>query len=152
MMKLLCAQAARSLDMGAAMLKRFGYAAPFSLVALSWGAYVAKHATLRKAAPIPFIANNPVISLPTDVVCLGLAWVLSTHYLRDVEAPAAEGLKLGLLATSVGLTLDLIVVAWPVGIGPRHFAQLAVWLGYGELISIPWLVGRRLEQTAQPVG
>ena len=33
-----------------------------------------------------------------------------------------------------------------VGIGPRHFAQLAVWLGYGELLSIPWLVGRRLEQ------
>src|SRR5919198_6321023 len=131
------------------LLQRLGYALPFSLVALSWGAYVANHASLRKVAAIPFIANNPVISLPTDVVWLVMAVLLSKRYLRDVEAPVTEGIKLGVLSTSVGLTLDLIVVAWLVGIGPRHFAQLAVWLGYGELISIPWLVGRSLERTAQ---
>jgi hypothetical protein len=133
------------------LLQRLGYALPFSLVALSWGAYVANHATLRKVAAIPFIANNPVISLPTDLVWLVMALVLSKRYLRDVEAPATEGMKLGVLSIGVGLTLDLIVVAWLVGIGPRHFAQLAVWLGYGELITIPWLVGRSLERTAQAI-
>jgi hypothetical protein len=133
------------------LLQRLSYALPFSLVALSWGAYVANHATLRKVRAIPFIANNPIISLPTDVVWLMMALVLSKHYLRDIEAPATEGLKLGLLSTSIGLTLDLVIVAWLVGIGPRHFAQLAVWLGYGELVSIPWLVGRGLEQRTQPV-
>jgi len=155
---MLCAQVARSLYTEATMVKRrntvlqsLGYALPFSLVALSWGAYVANHARLRKVAPIPFIANNPVISLPTDVVWLVMAFVLSKRYLRDVEGPESEGMKLGVLSTGIGLTLDLIVVAWLVGVGPRHFAQLAVWLGYGELIGIPWLVGRSLERTAQPV-
>lgn len=155
---MLCAEVARGLYTEATrvkrrntVLQRLGYALPFSFVALSWGAYVANHATLRKVAPIPFIANNPVISLPIDVVWLVMAFVLSKRYLRDVEGPATEAMKLGVLSTSVGLTLDLVVVAWLVGIGPRHFAQLSVWLGYGELIGIPWLVGRSLEQTAQPV-
>jgi hypothetical protein len=102
----------------------------------------------RKARAIPFIANNPIISLPTDMVWLMMAFFLSKRYLCDVEAPAIEGIKLGVLSVGVGLTLDLMIVAWLVGIGPRHFAQLAVWLGYGELLSIPWLVGRRLEQGA----
>ena len=133
------------------VLQRVGYALPFSLVALSWGAYVANHAKLRKVAPIRYIANNPIISLPTDVVWLVMAFIVSGRYLREVEAPATEGVKLGVLATSIGLTLDLVVVAWLVGIGPRHFAQLAVWLGYGELIGVPWLVGRRLERKAQRV-
>src|SRR4051812_24885959 len=94
------------------LFPRLTYALPFSLVALSWGAYVANHATLRKARALPFIANNPIISLPTDLVWLMMALLMSKRYLRDIEAPAAEGIKLGLLSTSVGLTLDLVIVAW----------------------------------------
>ena len=37
---------------------------------------------------------------------------------------------------------DLVVVAWIVAEGWRHFAQPVLWLAYTVLIIIPWLVGK----------
>jgi len=124
-------------------LKALGYALLIWIVGFVWGSIVFMTPALKGVAPIPYISSNPAISFPILIIWPIFIYLVANSYLKKVTDKGGEGLRLGITFCLVNLVLDLVVLVFLLKTGFRYFVSLTVWLGYLELLLIPWLVGRR---------
>lgn len=130
---------------------RFGLQSPgralaYTFVILAagfvWGAIAANVPVIRSARPLPYVAHNWAVALPIFATWVMLSHVLARDYLRRTGGGTAEGLRLGILFAISAILNDLIVIAWIIGVGWKHFEQPLLWVTYGLLMVIPWQAGR----------
>jgi len=124
--------------------RAIGYTSIFLAAGFVWGALAANVPALRDARGIPHLARNRAVALPVFALWVGLSCVLARRYLELSGRGAGEGLRLGILFGVAAFLFDVVVVAWLVGQGRRHFAQPLLWITYALLLLIPWLVGRSM--------
>lgn len=121
--------------------KAIGYTSIFLAAGFVWGALAANVPALRNARGIPLLARNWALALPVFVLWVGLSYFLARRYLELSGGGAGEGFRLGILFATAALLFDVVVVAWLVGQGRRHFAQPLLWITYLLLLLIPWFIG-----------
>ena len=49
---------------------------------------------------------------------------------------------MGMVFAAAGFLFDAIVIAGVIGKGIAHFRQPILWIAYGLVLLIPWLVAR----------
>jgi hypothetical protein len=132
---------------------RFGLSNPRRAIAYAllllgagfvWAALAANVPLLRNARSIPLLARNWAIALPVFLLWTVSSYVLARRYLTLSGGGGAEGLRLGLVFAAAAFLFDAVVVAGFVGQGWRHFEQPILWIAYGLLAGIPFLVGRAM--------
>ena len=126
--------------------KAFGLAVLIWIVGFAWGSIVFMTPALKATSPIPYISNNPAISIPILLVWIPLIYFLTKAYLSRVNDPDREGLKLGLILAATNFLLDLVVLVLLLKAGAGYFAAASIWFAYLLLIIIPWLTGRSLQK------
>ena len=126
-------------------LKAFGLAVLIWIVGFVWGSIVFI-TPLKATSPIPYISNNPAISIPILLVWIPLIYFLAKAYLSRVNDPDREGFKLGLILAATNFILDLVVLVLLLKAGAGYFAAASIWFAYLLLIIIPWLTGRSLQK------
>ena len=103
---------------------------------------------LKTVAAIPYVSSNPAISFPILIIWLVVTYLLAKSYLKEAGDKVAEGLKLGLVFSTVNVLLDLLVLVFLLKNRFNYFISLTVWLGYFLLFMIPWRVGRSSQRKA----
>jgi hypothetical protein len=123
------------------------YAVLLWVIGFVWGSIVFMTPALKAVAAIPYVSSNPAISFPILIVWLVVTYLLAKSYLKAAGDKVAEGLKLGIMLSSVNVVLDLLVLVLLLKAGLSYFVSLTVWLGYFMLFMIPWIAGRSLQRT-----
>lgn len=113
------------------------YAGAIWLAGFAWGSIVFMIPALKAIAPIPYVSSNPAISFPSLLLWLPLTYWLARRVLRASDAPAVDGLTVGMLFAAVNALLDLLVLVVLLDAGTAYFFSLTVWLGYALLLVIP---------------
>ncbi len=72
--------------------------------------------------------------------------VLVAYWYLKKNAGLEEGLKLGLIWLLLSIILDIVVLVYCFKNGWIYFSSWTVWLGYGEMIIVPGIVGKLLEK------
>ena len=126
--------------------KAIGFAVLIWLVGFVWGSIVFMTPALKATSPIPYISNNPAISIPILLIWIPLIYFLAKAYLSRVNDPDREGFKLGLIFAATNFILDLVVLVVLLRAGAGYFAAASIWFAYLLLIIIPWLTGRSLQK------
>jgi hypothetical protein len=126
--------------------KALGFAILIWLTGFIWGSIVFMTPVLKSVAPIPYVSGNPAISFPLLVLWPALVYLLARNFLKGATDKPAQGLKLGLVFLIVNFCLDLVVLVFLLKTGFGYFASLTVWIAYGLLLILPWIVGRSLEK------
>jgi hypothetical protein len=127
-------------------LKAFGFGVLTWIVGFVWGSIVFMTPALKATPRIPYISNNPAISIPILLIWIPLIYFLAKAYLSKVNDPNREGFKLGLIFAATNFILDLIVLVLLLKAGAGYFAAASIWFAYLLLIIIPWLTGRSLQK------
>jgi len=125
--------------------KALAYAIVIWIAGFVWGSIVFMTPSLKSIRPIPYVSNNPAISLPILIVWLPVTYLLARNYLKTFSDRMAEGLKLGFTFSAVNLILDLVILVLLLKAGFAYFISLTVWLGYSLLLIVPWLTGRSMQ-------
>jgi hypothetical protein len=123
------------------------YAVLLWVIGFVWGSIVFMTPALKAVAAIPYVSSNPAISFPILIVWLVVTYLLAKSYLKAAGDKVAEGLKLGIMLSSVNVVLDLLVLVLLLKAGLSYFVSLTVWLGYFMLFMIPCIAGRSLQRT-----
>jgi len=118
------------------------------VIGFVWGSIVFMTPALKTVAAIPYVSSNPAISFPILIIWLVVTYLLAKSYLKAAGDKVAEGLKLGLVFSSVNVLLDLLVLVFLLKNRFSYFISLTVWLGYFMLFMIPWRVGSSLQRKA----
>jgi hypothetical protein len=126
--------------------KALGFAILIWVTGFIWGSVVFMTPALKSVAPIPYVSGNPAISFPLLVLWPVLVYLLARNFLKGATDKPAQGLKLGLVFLIVNFCLDLVVLVFLLKTGFGYFASLTVWIAYGLLLILPWIVGRSLEK------
>jgi hypothetical protein len=126
--------------------KALGFAILIWVTGFIWGSIVFMTPALKSVAPIPYVSGNPAISFPLLVLWPVLVYLLARNFLKGVTDKPGQGLKLGLVFLIVNFCLDLVVLVFLLKTGFGYFASLTVWIAYGVLLILPWLLGRSLEK------
>src|SRR6266568_6965046 len=129
-------------DMPYKLGKAFLYAVLLWVIGFVWGSIVFMTPALESIGAIPYVSSNPAISFPILIIWLIVTYLLAKHYLKAAGDKVAEGLKLGLVFSTVNVLLDLLVLVFLLKNRFSYFISLTVWLGYFMLFMIPWRVGR----------
>jgi len=125
--------------------KAFVYAVLIWLIGFIWGSIVFMTPQLRTIAPIRFVSINPAISFPILVIWVIVTYVIARRYLRRAVDKVGEGLKLGVIFSTMNVLLDFLVLVLLFKAGFTYFISLTVWLGYLLLLIIPWVIGRTMQ-------
>lgn len=96
---------------------------------------------LKAAAPIPYFASNPFITLPIIVTWAFLARWLSRSRIVASPSPYTEGLRTGVVFALVNLALDRVVVVGLLHAGADFYSWAGPWLAYATALLVPWIVG-----------
>jgi hypothetical protein len=126
--------------------KALGLAILIWVTGFIWGSIVFMTPSLKSVAAIPYVSRNPAISFPLLVVWPVLIYLLARNFLKGATDKPAQGLKLGLVFWLVNCGLDLVVLVFLLKTGFGYFVSLTVWIAYGLLLILPWLVGRSLQK------
>jgi hypothetical protein len=126
--------------------KALGFAILIWVTGFIWGSIVFMTPVLKSVAPIPYVSGNPAISFPLLVLWPMLVYLLARNFLKGATDKPTQGLKLGLVFLIVNFCLDLVVLVFLLKTGFGYFASLTVWIAYGLLLILPWIVGRSLEK------
>ena len=126
--------------------KALGFAILIWVTGFIWGSIVFMTPSLKSVASIPYVSRNPVISFPLLILWPVLVYRLARNFLKGAANKPAQGLKLGLVFWIVNFCLDLVILVFLLKTGFDYFASLTVWIAYGLLLILPWLVGRSLEK------
>jgi hypothetical protein len=126
--------------------KTLGFAILIWVTGFIWGSIVFMTPALKSVAAIPYVSRNPAISFPLLVLWPVLIYLLARNFLKGATDKPAQGLKLGLVFLLVNFCLDLVVLVFLLKTGVGYFASLTVWIAYGLLLILPWIVGRSLEK------
>jgi hypothetical protein len=126
--------------------KALGLAILIWVTGFIWGSIVFMTPSLKSVAAIPYVSRNPAISFPLLVVWPVLIYLLARNFLKGATDKPAQGLKLGLFFFLVNCGLDLVVLVFLLKTGFGYFVSLTVWIAYGLLLILPWLVGRSLQK------
>ena len=122
--------------------KAVGFGVVIWMVGFVWGSVVFMTPALKELPAIPLVSRYPAISFPLLVAVPLLAFFLGRSCLRTAENKAAAGLPIGAVFAATNLLLDLLILVLVFRSGWDYFASLTVWLGYGLLLSVPWITGR----------
>ena len=128
----------KSFALGKALL----YAGLLWVAGFFWGSIVFMTPALKAVPAIPYVSSNPAISFPILLVWLVLSWLLARNFLKNAERKAEAGQKLGIVFALINIVLDLVVLVMLLKTGFSFFASLSVWVAYGLLFAVPWLLGR----------
>ena len=128
------------------LLKALLYALLIWIVGFVWGSFVFMTPALKSVSPIPYVSRNPAISFPILAMWLIITYLLARSFFRSSEAPADDGLRLGLTFAVVNFILDLVVLVILLKTGVDYFASLSVWIAYAMLLVVPWLTGLSLQK------
>jgi hypothetical protein len=126
--------------------KALGYAVVIWVAGFIWGSIVFMTPALKDVRPIPYVSSNPAISFPLLILWPILIYLLAGKFLNAVADKPSQGLKLGLIFLVINFVLDLVVLVYLLKAGLGYFASLTVWIAYGLLLIVPWLIGRSLEK------
>ena|SRR5687767_1739054 len=128
------------------LFKAVGFAVLIWIVGFVWGSIVFMTPALKATPPVPYISNNPAISLPILLIWIPLIYFLARAYLSQVNDPDREGFKLGLIFAATNFILDLVVLVILLKAGAGYFAAASIWFAYFLLLIIPWLTGRSVQK------
>ncbi|MGQ0763689.1 MAG: hypothetical protein ACT4OT_16975 [Acidobacteriota bacterium] len=126
--------------------KAIGFAVLIWMIGFVWGSIVFMTPALKATPPIPYISNNPAISIPILLIWTPLIYFLAKACLSRFNDPDREGFGLGLIFATTNFILDLVVLVLLLKAGAGYFAAVAIWFAYLLLIIIPWLTGRSLQK------
>ncbi|HKO35213.1 MAG TPA: hypothetical protein VJV21_01960 [Pyrinomonadaceae bacterium] len=126
--------------------KAIGFAVLIWIVGFVWGSIVFMTPALKATPPIPYISNNPAISIPILLIWIPLTYFLTRAHLLKINDPDREGFTLGLIFAATNFILDLVVLVLLLKAGAGYFAAASIWFAYLLLIIIPWLTGRSLQK------
>jgi hypothetical protein len=126
--------------------RALGFAILIWLTEFIWGSIVFMMPSLKSVASMRYVSRNPAISFPLLILWPVLIYLLARNFLKGATNKPAQGIKLGLVFWIVNFCLDLVVLVFLLKTGFDYFASLTVWIAYGLLLILPWLVGRSLEK------
>ena len=122
------------------------YAIILWAVGFAWGTVVFMIPSLKNIPSISYLSKLPAVSFVLLPLYLVMLWYLARRYLASSHATSGEGLKLGVVLVAVTIILDALVYVVLLRSGD-YFAFLSIWIAYVMLVLVPWILGRRLEQT-----
>lgn len=105
---------------------------------------------LRATPAIPHLTANPFITVPIIVLWGCFAWMLTRRTLAVAPDPRTEGLRVGLGLLATNVLLDLLLVVGAMRVGVAFYSYAGLWIAYGVLVVVPWLVGRGAAAAVAP--
>jgi len=132
------------------MPKKFGKAIGYSIVlwmvGIIWGSIVFMVPSWKDVAEVPYISQNPVMSIPNLIFYLILIYFFSKSYLKGIEDKKSGAGKFALTMFVVNLILDNLFIILFAGDWPNYLATLSVVFAYLMMIIIPMHAAERLQR------
>ena len=125
-------------------IKALFYAILLWLIGFIWGTVVFMVPAVKNFPAIPVFSKYPFISFPILLIYILLAMVIARKYLQATTQKASEGLKLGITLVLMNFILDWSVL-FHLFKAYDYFNFASVWIAYLILFSVPWFVGKRMQ-------
>lgn len=112
------------------------------IIGFIWGMVVFIVPLLKNIQTVPFISKYPAISIPLLIVCTILVIFFTNKYLKGTKEKTTEAIKFGVTIFLTNFVLDFVTY-YILFQSTDYFAYLSIWLSYGLMIVVPWLVRKR---------